>query len=36
MSRTKKHNRWLPAVAFIYLALVGGMVLLSAAKALAV
>jgi hypothetical protein len=36
VTRSKKRNNWLPAVAFIYLALVGGMVLLSASRALAI
>jgi hypothetical protein len=36
MSRTKKRSRSLPAIVFIYIALVGGMVLLTATRTLAI
>jgi hypothetical protein len=36
MIRTKKRSSSLPAVAFIYLALIGAMVLLSASRAFAI
>jgi hypothetical protein len=35
MIKSKKRSHWLPAVAFIYIALLGAMVLLSATRALA-
>jgi hypothetical protein len=35
MIKSKKRSPWLPAVAFIYIALLGAMVLLSATRALA-
>jgi hypothetical protein len=35
MIRNKKRSHSLPAIAFIYLALVGGLVLLTASRALA-
>lgn len=35
MNRVRKRSRSLPVIAFIYIALVGGMVLLSASRTLA-
>jgi hypothetical protein len=35
MKKNKKNERMLPAVAFIYLAMIGGMIVLSASRVLA-
>lgn len=36
MKKNKKNGHMLPAVAFIYLAMIGGMIVLSASRVLAI